>query len=109
MPTRPKTGTCAWWEFSAGARHWHAQGTIEALLGKSLPLGTLDITLYRDDLSREHPEPKLNRTDIAFSVEGKTVVMVDDVLYTGRTARSSAMDAIDFARTAGQNTACRPH
>lgn len=69
------------------------QGTIEALLGKNLPLGTLDITLYRDDLSREHPEPKLNRTDIAFSVEGKTVVMVDDVLYTGRTARS-AMDAI---------------
>lgn len=66
---------------------------VESLLGCPVPLGTLDITLYRDDLSRLRGEPKLSRTDINFSIEGRTVILVDDVLYTGRTARS-AMDAI---------------
>ena len=59
----------------------------------SINAGTLDITFYRDDLGRQARDPSLNHTDVNFSVEGKTVIIVDDVLYTGRTARA-AMDAV---------------
>ena len=59
----------------------------------TLPVGTLDITFYRDDLSLLAEHPQVKGTDIPASVNGMNVVMVDDVLYTGRTARS-AMDAI---------------
>ena len=62
-------------------------------LGAKVEIGYLDITLYRDDLSEDDDQPRLNETKIDFSVSGKTVIMVDDVLYTGRTARA-AMDAI---------------
>lgn len=61
--------------------------------GCRVPVGCVDITFYRDDLTHVSKEPTLNRTDIPFDVAGKTVVLVDDVLYTGRTARA-AMDAI---------------
>lgn len=62
-------------------------------LGAKVEIGYLDITLYRDDLSEDDDQPRLNETKIDFSVSGKTVIMVDDVLYTGRTARA-AMDSI---------------
>jgi pyrimidine operon attenuation protein/uracil phosphoribosyltransferase len=65
---------------------------ITAIEGE-VPVGTLDITLYRDDLTPIGPQPILKATHIPFDVSGLTVVLVDDVLYTGRTVRA-AMDAI---------------
>ena len=71
---------------------------ISGIEGKEIPFGILDITLYRDDLSTSHRKPRLGKTDIPFSLDGKKVVLVDDVLFTGRTIRA-AMDAlIDFGR-----------
>jgi len=64
----------------------------------NLPSGSLDITLYRDDWSRVSQNPIVKKTDISFGVEGKILVLVDDVIYTGRTIRA-ALDAImDFGR-----------
>jgi pyrimidine operon attenuation protein/uracil phosphoribosyltransferase len=71
---------------------------ISEIEGREVPLGILDITLYRDDLQTTHRKPRLGKTDIPFSLDGKKVVLVDDVLFTGRTIRA-AMDAlIDFGR-----------
>jgi pyrimidine operon attenuation protein/uracil phosphoribosyltransferase len=73
---------------------------IEELEGIKPPLGTLDITLYRDDFRRRSDIPKVQKTEIPFSVENKNVILVDDVLYTGRTTRA-AIDAImDYGRPA---------
>jgi pyrimidine operon attenuation protein/uracil phosphoribosyltransferase len=73
---------------------------IEEIENCTIPVGVLDITLYRDDLSTIAVQPVVRQTDIPFSVDGKTVVLVDDVLYTGRTVRA-AMDAIiDLGRPA---------
>lgn len=66
---------------------------IEQVEGVKVPVGLVDITCYRDDVTEVYSEPHLNNTDIPFELKGKTVVLVDDVLYTGRTVRS-AMDAL---------------
>lgn len=66
---------------------------IKEIEGKEVPVGMVDITFYRDDLKLISDEPVLNRTDLAFDVKGKTIILVDDVLYTGRTARA-AMEAV---------------
>ena len=66
---------------------------VRRVEGTQLPVGAVDITFYRDDLTHASRDPKLNRTEIPFDVNGKTLVLVDDVLYTGRTARA-AMDAM---------------
>jgi pyrimidine operon attenuation protein/uracil phosphoribosyltransferase len=66
--------------------------------GVDIPSGILDITLYRDDLRLSDRKPMLEKTDVPFSLDNKKVVLVDDVLFTGRTIRA-AMDAlIDFGR-----------
>ncbi|HUG53703.1 MAG TPA: bifunctional pyr operon transcriptional regulator/uracil phosphoribosyltransferase PyrR [Vicinamibacteria bacterium] len=61
-------------------------------------VGALDITLYRDDLTTVGPQPVLKGTDIPASIDGRTVILVDDVLYTGRTARAALDELIDFGR-----------
>jgi pyrimidine operon attenuation protein/uracil phosphoribosyltransferase len=64
------------------------------------PVGTLDITLYRDDLMRHAvgPQPVVHRTDIPFSIDDRRILLVDDVLYTGRTVRAALDAIIDFGR-----------
>jgi len=71
---------------------------LAAVLGAEPPLGTLDIALYRDDLSERAPAPVVGPTEIRFPVTGKTIVLVDDVLYTGRTARAALDELVDFGR-----------
>ncbi len=74
------------------------QEKISRMEGSSVPLGILDITLYRDDIALMKGKPRLERTDVPFSLDNKKVVLVDDVLFTGRTIRA-AMDAlIDLGR-----------
>ncbi len=66
---------------------------IEMFENKKIYVGQLDITLYRDDLSKINIDPIINKTDVPFSIEDKIVVLVDDVIFTGRTARA-ALDAL---------------
>lgn len=66
---------------------------IKSIEHTDVPVGILDITLYRDDLSELGDAPVINETSVDFSVENKIVVLVDDVIYTGRTARA-ALDAV---------------
>ena len=71
---------------------------IEKTEGARIPVGLLDITLYRDDLTTVASSPVLKRTDISFPVETKTIVLCDDVLYTGRTVRAAIDAILDFGR-----------
>lgn len=71
---------------------------IAAISGAKVPSGVLDINLYRDDLTRVAETPVIHKTEINFDLEGKTVVLVDDVLYTGRTIRSALDALVDFGR-----------
>jgi pyrimidine operon attenuation protein/uracil phosphoribosyltransferase len=71
---------------------------IARVSGARPPSGSLDIALYRDDLSERGSAPVVGPTDIRFPVAGKTVVLVDDVLYTGRTVRAALDELVDFGR-----------
>ena len=80
-----------------------AQRLASSLLeitGRDVPTGALDITLYRDDLMRQAvaPQPVLRRTEIPFSIDERRILLVDDVLYTGRTIRAALDALIDFGR-----------
>ena len=69
-------------------------------LGKEVPAGTLDITLYRDDLNSPHGEeqPQVRTTEIGFNIDDKIIILVDDVLYTGRSTRAALDALIDLGR-----------
>jgi len=78
---------------------WLAE-RLHRALGLTLPPGSIDVSFYRDDFGSKglHPQPK--RTDIPFDVEGAHVIIVDDVLYTGRTTRAAINELFDFGRPA---------
>ena len=73
---------------------------VQDITNQQVPTGALDITLYRDDLMRHAvgPQPVVRRTEIAFSIDDKRILLVDDVLYTGRTIRAALDALIDFGR-----------
>ena len=71
---------------------------IAEIEGAELPCGTIDITLYRDDLSRSVQQPQIKTTDIPFPIDDRHVILVDDVLYTGRTVRAALDALMDFGR-----------
>ena len=73
---------------------------LREINGDHVPTGSLDITLYRDDLMRNAvgPQPVVRRTEIPFSIDDRRILLVDDVLYTGRTTRAALDALIDFGR-----------
>jgi pyrimidine operon attenuation protein/uracil phosphoribosyltransferase len=71
---------------------------IADIEGVSVPVGILDITLYRDDLQTVADQPVVNESDIPFDIQAKTLVLIDDVLYTGRTVRAALDEIVDFGR-----------
>ncbi|MGB9824756.1 MAG: bifunctional pyr operon transcriptional regulator/uracil phosphoribosyltransferase PyrR [Candidatus Hydrothermia bacterium] len=71
---------------------------IASITGKDVPLGAVDITFYRDDLSMVGEKPQVKGTELNVSVEGKDIILVDDVLYTGRTTRAAIDEIIDYGR-----------
>ena len=73
---------------------------IKAIEGIQVPVGKLDITLYRDDLHHESDEPVISCSDVPFDITDKTVVLVDDVIYTGRTVRAALDASSKFGRAA---------
>ncbi len=71
---------------------------IESLEGVTIPMGIIDITLYRDDIHHGPPRAVVGETDLTIDINGKVVVLVDDVLFTGRTVRAAMDEVIDFGR-----------
>ncbi|HQA06485.1 MAG TPA: bifunctional pyr operon transcriptional regulator/uracil phosphoribosyltransferase PyrR [Syntrophomonadaceae bacterium] len=71
---------------------------VKEIEGVQLPVGILDITLYRDDLTTLSPQPLVHRTAVNFDINDKIIVLVDDVLYTGRTVRAALDALIDLGR-----------
>lgn len=74
------------------------QAIIREIEGREVPMGVLDITLYRDDLASRLEQPLVRGTEIPFSIQRRTVVLVDDVLYTGRTVRAALDALMDLGR-----------
>ncbi len=73
---------------------------IAEIEGVNLPVGILDIVMYRDDFRIKHRLPRVEVTDIPFDVDGKILILVDDVIYTGRTIRAALDALMDFGRPA---------
>lgn len=73
-------------------------GLISDFEGVNVPVGILDITLYRDDLTTLNQQPIIHKTEVPFSINGMKIVLVDDVLYTGRTIRAALDALIDLGR-----------
>ena len=73
---------------------------IREITDADVPLGFLDVTFYRDDFRERLIQPQVKSTDIPFSIDGLTLVLADDVLYTGRTIRAALDEIMDFGRPA---------
>lgn len=71
---------------------------VKRIAGSEIPVGALDITLYRDDLTQVAEQPVVRETVINFDINGKKIILVDDVLFTGRTIRCALSELIDFGR-----------
>ena len=71
---------------------------IARIEGRSVPVGALDITLYRDDAATALPDPKVGPSEISYAIDGLDVVLVDDVLHTGRTVRAAIDCLLDYGR-----------
>ncbi len=78
---------------------WLAERMHQSL-GITLPLGTLDVSFYRDDFDQIGLHPQVKPSDIPFEVEGSHIILVDDVLYTGRTIRAAINELFDYGRPA---------
>ena len=78
---------------------WVAE-RLHALLGCALPLGTLDISFYRDDFSRIGLHPQVKPSNLPFDLEGRDILLVDDVLHSGRTVRAAMNELFDYGRPA---------
>ena len=97
MRPRVTADTCLMGIHTGGV--WLAE-RLHALLGLSQPLGSIDVSFYRDDYAAKglHPQPRGSK--IPFDVEGAHIVIVDDVLYTGRTTRAALNELFDYGRPA---------
>ena len=71
---------------------------VETLTGEEIPFGTLDVTFYRDDFRTNLGSPKVGASNLLFEVDGKNVVLIDDVLYTGRTIRAAMDEIFSYGR-----------
>jgi pyrimidine operon attenuation protein/uracil phosphoribosyltransferase len=78
---------------------WLAE-RLHSALGIALPLGLLDISFYRDDFDKTGLHPQIKPTQIPFDVDGRHIILVDDVLYTGRTVRGAMNELFDYGRPA---------
>jgi pyrimidine operon attenuation protein/uracil phosphoribosyltransferase len=74
------------------------QRVVAELEGSSPPVGAVDISLYRDDVFQSLPRPEIGPTELPFELSGTTIVLVDDVLYTGRTVRAALDALMDYGR-----------
>ncbi|HQM09409.1 MAG TPA: bifunctional pyr operon transcriptional regulator/uracil phosphoribosyltransferase PyrR [Polyangiaceae bacterium] len=72
---------------------------MEKNTGIQVPIGAVDITLYRDDAPAPLPNPRIGKSDVPFDVRSKKIVLVDDVLYTGRTVRAAMHALLDYGRS----------
>lgn len=72
--------------------------TLQDLEKATVPLGELDITLYRDDLARRRLQPRIGPSDVPVSLDDRTVILVDDVIFTGRSVRAALDAVMDFGR-----------
>lgn len=78
---------------------WIAE-RLHRALSLSVPMGSLDVSFYRDDFKQIGLHPQIKPTDIPFDVEGRDIILVDDVLYTGRTIRAAMNELFDYGRPA---------
>ncbi len=83
--------------YSGGA--WIAERLAQVLPGEH-PVGYIDVSFYRDDFKSKGLKPKIKRTELPFDVDDATIVLVDDVLYTGRSVRAAVNELFDFGRPA---------